>query len=476
MVTGHMASKHFMQDLEAVATGSKRRLRGLSGVVGCLLLAHGALAQESATHYIDYPLMQGKVQPLQFSGVPKWATLDMQLRGRTESQTSDAYVSGNEQLYELTRVYGGLEVRPTRWLTGYIQFIDSHALALPLKYVSANMRDTFDLRQAYLEFHVKEVKVFAGRQELKYGSERLLGISDWTNTSRTWDGFLGRVGDKNRIDVFATSVVTVHPTSLDKHGAGLTFFGAVGTIGTWVPHVAIQPFVFVKALPRVQGANNVFGTQTTVTPGFEAAGDLPDGFNFDALWAIQRGSFSNESVEASAGFVKAGYRAAHLAWQPRLRGEYDYASGNPHTDPLRMGTFDQQYPSNHNAFGLTDLFGFQNIKEDRINLDLTPTKHLALLFQQEWLQVSSRHDNVYSGSAGTVVKAPTAGFLSDDIGREFDASAKYVFLRNYMVINAGVGHFSPGTLMQENAHGAPLTLVYFALTYRFKVNHTSEAH
>jgi hypothetical protein len=472
-----MLSERFTQHSKAPATGYKRCcLKGFSALAACLFLAHGALAQESATHYIDYPLLQGKVQPLQWNGVPKWATLDMQLRGRSESQTSINYISGNEQLYELTRVYGGLEVRPTRFLTGYIQFIDTHALGLPLKYVASNMRDVFDDRQAYLEFHAKEVKFFAGRQELKYGSERLVGISDWTNNSRTWDGFLARVGDKNRIDVFSTSVVAVHPSSLDKHGAGLTFHGAVGTIGTWVPHVSIQPFVFVKAFPRVQGANNVFGTQTTVTPGFEAAGDYHGGFNFHALWAIQRGSYSNESIKASAGIIKVGYRVGSIAWQPRLRGEYDYASGNPHTDPLRMGTFDQQYPSNHNAFGLTDLFGFQNIKQDRINLDLTPTQHLSMLFQQEWLQVASTRDSVYNGAAGVVAAAPAAGFRSDDIGREFDASAKYVFLHDYMVINAGVGHFSPGTLMQGNAHGAPLTLAYFSLTYRFKVNHKSEAH
>jgi hypothetical protein len=121
------------------------------------------------------------------------------------------------------------------------------------------------------------------------------------------------------------------------------------------------------------------------------------------------------------------------------------------------------------------LFGFQNIKQDRINLDLTPTGHLSLLFQQEWLQVASTRDSVYNGSAGVVAAAPAAGFLSDDIGREFDASAKYVFLHDYMVINAGVGHFSPGTLMQGNAHGAPLTISYFSLTYRFKVNHQSAA-
>jgi hypothetical protein len=439
-----------------------------------LVLASHVSAQESAVQYIEYPQILGKVQPLQLRSVPKWATFDAELRGRTENQTSNNFISGNEQVYELTRVYGGLEVRPSKYLTGYIQFIDTHALGLPLKYVAANMRDTFDARQAYLDFHVKKYTIIAGRQELKYGGERLVGISDWTNNSRSWDGFLGRVGDKNRLDLFATSVVEVHPTSLDTHGAGLTFFGAVGTVGTWVPHAVIQPFVYVKAFPRVQSQQGIFGTETEVTTGVEAAGHLPEGLDFDGLIALQRGSYSNDSIDSSAGYIKAGYNLQKLFLKPRFLGEYDYASGNTRQDLNKINTFDQQYPSNHNAFGLTDLFGFQNIKEERMNLDLTPAKHVTVLLQQEWLQVASRFDNIYSGSAGTVVKAPTTGLLSGDIGREFDASGKWV-IRDYLVMNVGVGHFSPGTVMRENAHGAPLTLAYFGLTYRFKISHKGAA-
>jgi Alginate export len=433
-----------------------------------VLVAHVS-AQESAVQYIGYPQIQGKVQPLHLSGVPKWATFDGQLRGRTENQTSDDYISGNNQLYELTRIYGGLEVHASEYLTGYIQFIDTHALGLPLKYTLPNMRDTFDDRQAYLNLHLKQYSIIAGRQELKYGDERLVGISDWTNNSRTWDGFLGRVGDKNRLDLFASSVVAVHPTSLDTHGAGLTFFGAVGTIRTWVPHSMIQPFVYVKALPRAESRQGTFGTETEVTSGAEAAGQYPTGFDFDGLIAVQRGSYSKDSIDSSAGYIKAGYTAKTLFLKPRFLGEYDYASGNTPQDSNKINTFDQQYPSNHNAFGLTDLFGFQNIKQERLNLDLTPAKHVTLLIQQEWLQAASRFDNIYSGSAGTVVTAPTTGLQSGDIGREFDASGKWV-IHDYLVMNVGVGHFSPGTVMRANAHGAPLTLAYFGLTYRFKIS------
>jgi hypothetical protein len=241
-----------------------------------------------------------------------------------------------------------------------------------------------------------------------------------------------------------------------------------------VPHAVIQPFVYVKAFPRVQSQQGTFGTETVVTPGVEAAGQLPNGFDFDGLIAVQRGSYSNDSIDSSAGYIKAGYALQKLFLKPRFLGEYDYASGNTRQDLNKINTFDQQYPSNHNAFGLTDLFGFQNIKQERMNLDLTPAKHVTVLIQQEWLQTASRFDNIYSGSASTIVKAPTTGLLSGDIGREFDASGKWV-IHDYLVMNVGVGHFSPGTAMRENAHGAPLTLAFFGLTYRFKLNHKESA-
>jgi len=471
-----MAAERLLKQTAKTATGAKAKLRGLAGLAACLLLAHSGLTQQSGLNsqaliYMDYPQPSGEVESLQLTELPKWATVDLQIRERGESQSSDGYVAGNDAIYALSRVWGGLEIRPTKWLTGYMQFVDAHALGLPLKYTAANQRDSFDDRQAFLAFHARGVTVIAGRQELRYGGERLLGISNWTNTSRTFDGFVGRIGNKNRLDLFSASVVVVHPTSLDTHGAGLTFHGAVGTVTTWVPHMVIQPFVYIRALPRIESQQKTYGTETEVTPGAEVSATLPRGFYFDTLGALQRGSYSNDSIRSGAGYAKFGYTAQRVNWKPRLGGEYDYASGNPKSDLQRIGTFDQQYPSNHNAFGLTDLFGFQNIKEERINLDLAPAKRMTMLIQQEWLRVSTVRDSVYGGSGSATVKAPTGGFLSDDIGREFDASGQYAFLRDgLLTLNAGAGHLSPGALMRENAHGSPLTLAYCGLTYRFRVN------
>jgi hypothetical protein len=417
-----------------------------------------------------YPKKEGIQQPLRWTALPSWMTLDMELRGRTEEQTSLGYVDGKDRLYELTRVWGGVTVHPANWFTGYAQFMDLHALGLPLADVASNMRDTFDLRQGYLRTNFKPVQLTVGRQELKFGDERVIGISDWTNTSRTFDAVDLKIGDKNSLDLFSSSVVVIAPTSLDKHGAGLTFHGAEGKISTLLPHTTIDPFVLVHAVRGVKSLQGEVGNKIATTFGIYYDTKLPLGFDSSATGDLQRGSYSNDSIHAGAGIFRGGWSIYKAPWKMHLQGEYDYASGNSLRTPNRYSTYDQQYPSNHDAFGLVDLFGLQNIKQDRLNFAFDPKTNLLAVVQVGSLHLASMKDTVYGGSGTSVFAAPVGGFSRDGIGTEFDASAKYIWRKSF-VTNIGVGHFFPGAVMTSAHHGAPLTLAYLQFTYRFKVDH-----
>jgi hypothetical protein len=424
---------------------------------------------ETFNQYKDYPQLRGETQTLTEHALPSRVTLSGEIRSRTEDQTAVNLHPGQGHFYELERIRGDMELQPKSWLTGYVQFHDLHALGLPLKYTAANMRDNFDVRQAYLNFHYKPFQFFAGRQLLIFGNERVIGISDWTQTSRSFDGFDLRAGDRNRIDVFSASVVNIYPTSLDMHSGGLSYSGIYGSINTWVPRATVEPFVLMKRLPRVLSQQYIYGTETQVTPGLRIRGLPGKKIDYDVTGTLQRGSYSNDAIHSGSLLVKAGYMATSLPWKPHLLGEYDYATGNTHRNPERIGTFDQQYPSNHNAFGLVDLFGFQNLKQRRIDLDMEPYKELTLLFQTESLHATTFADGLYNGAGALFVKAPPNGFPSDNVGTGFDAQAKYVY-HKYFVVQAGVGHFFPGEFMTHNGKGAPLTTSWLQLTYRFRMN------
>lgn len=435
------------------------------GRVGLVTLA---LVCAASAQYREYSQIAGKTQAVGIRSLPAKLSFDLEIRERGEGQTATTFTSGNDNGYDLTRIRGGVDLAPARWLNVYVQFHDTHALNLPLAFTAANMRDTFDFRQAYVRLHRANVEIIGGRQELRFGGERLIGISDWTNVSRTFDAVSAKVGGKNSVTFFTASVVVIHPTALDMHTGGLNFHGAYGSITTWVRHTTIEPYLFVKRLPRVLSQQSIYGTENEVVPGVRVLSNLPGHVDVAVEGVLERGSFSNDSIHAWAGNARVGYTAP-VRWTPRLQGEYDYATGNSQTNPQRVSTFDQLYPSAHNVFGLVDFFGWQNIRQLRFNFELNPTPHLSFLLQQEFLTAADKNDSVYTGSGSVLIKHPTGGFVSDHIGTGFDLSSKYVIHDN-LVLNTGVGHFFPGELMTANKHGAAATIAYASLTYRIRAS------
>ena len=408
-------------------------------------------------------------QAISTEDLPKWLWFDLELRSRTEAQTAINFLPGVARLYDLTRVRTGIGVKAPKYFSAYLQMQDTHALGLPLRYVASNMRDTYDFREAYLQFQAGKTTVTAGRQELRFGDERLIGISNWTNNSRTFDVLHAQLGSpENHFDLFSGSVVQIRPTSVDTPRNGFSLHGAYGTLMTLIPHVRLEPYVLFQT-PTVTSQQGIPGRETLVAPGARVVGKLPGGFDYNVEGVLERGSYSNDSIRAGAGYIMAGYTASFLPWKPHIEPEYDYATGNSHHDAFVMSTFDQFFPSNHDVFGLTDVFGWQNIKQRRLSLDLRPTNTLEVLFHVESLHAATTQDAVYSSSGSVLVRPPTGGFRSDDIGTEFDGALQYKCSRAPVLWELGVGHFWPGGLMSANNHGAPLTLTYFQVTYRLKV-------
>jgi hypothetical protein len=128
----------------------------------------------------------------------------------------------------------------------------------------------------------------------------------------------------------------IYPTSLDMHSGGLNYHGVYGSINSWIPRTTLEPFVPVKAMPRVLSQQNIVGTETEVTPGLRVQGLPGWKVDYDVTGTLQRGSYSNDSIHASSLLAKAGYMAAFLPWKPHLLGEYDYATGNAHRDSQRL--------------------------------------------------------------------------------------------------------------------------------------------
>jgi hypothetical protein len=401
---------------------------------------------------------------------PHWLHFSGEYRIRPEEHTAYSFTPGKNDGFVLSRLRLNIELRPTSWFSTFVQAQDSEAGGIQPAHITPSVKDVFDLRQAYLEFRDGEKGWFRlriGREEFRYGQERLIGVSDWTNAPRVFDAVRLTIGpEKAHVDVFTSAVVVNYPTSFDTHPGGFTFHGIYGSLSDLVPKAKVEPYVLWKALPVVTSEEGKVGHENLWTYGFRWIGKLPFGFDYTTEAAKQGGNYSTDSIQSWGGYAIAGYSPSHVPLKPRFSAQYDYASGDNKKKDGIVGTFDQLYPSNHDVFGLVDLFGWRNIRQMRAGLGVKPTSRLGVNFDFRDLMLANRHDSLYGSTGSVLVKVPTAGAAHVDIGQEPELSTVYLLRRN-ITTGAGYAYLFAGRFLTENTPGERATIVYVFTTYRF---------
>lgn len=284
--------------------------------------------------------------------------------------------------------------------------------------------------------------------------DSLVGGSDWFNTARVFDGMRLTPGyDASRVDIFTSSVVVNYPTSFDDRLGGINFHGEYGTFSHLLLQSRFEPCAFWRTANVVKSLEGKAGNESEFTLGSRLAGTLPGGFDYALESARQAGHYSNDTIYAWAGCVIAGFRPPILPLRPRFSSEYEYATGEGAHSAGRMETFDLLYPASHGIFGITDLFGWRNLRHLRTSAEVAPLRRLTVDFDYHWLGLASRYDGLYKTSGSAIVKAPKGGALSSDAGQEADGYFSYA-LRSNTGVGGGYGNLFAGNSLKQNIKGS----------------------
>jgi hypothetical protein len=405
--------------------------------------------------------------------LPDWLRLSGQFRNRDEAPTAYSFKPGNNDAYALTRTVAEFDATPTSWLHAFVQARDAEVIGANPKNVTSSMKDAFDLEQAYVELRNGDQGWFSlqvGRQQMFYGDERLIGRSDWSNASRSFDAVRLRLQSRPygvQLSAFASSVVKNYPTSHDRVLPGQNFYGVNVAFAKLVPRATVEPYVYLKSLPAVTGVDKLKGNERLYTYGLRGNGTLDNGFDYKARYSFQSGHLADDPIHAWGGYGVLGYTIPNRRLQPRFSIEYAYASGNKTLGGSVIGTFDQLYPTSHGQRGLTDLFAEENIKDLKPAFDFKPRKNTKLVFMVNRLSLASRYDGLYdSHTVALIVKVPNGGALSSDIGTEADIYGTYE-VNHRLQLGAGLGHLYAGPFLRENTSAGSVTYPYVMLDYRF---------
>jgi hypothetical protein len=299
---------------------------------------------------------------------------------------------------------------------------------------------------------------------INYGETRVIGIPQWTNTSRTFD--FGRVSLSTKrfsVDALLISPVIVRPDMFNNPEFGNRFWGAYSVIPKLWRGLSIDAYVLRHSENKIGGWTGA-GTLGTNDFGARFYGPLPGKFAYSFEGVAQNGHLGPLDQRAYAWFAGISRPVSIGAMPVDASVEYKVASGS-HLGATHSSTYDQFTPANHDKFGHEDLFGWRNLRTFKTLETLHPSKALAfnVMYTDEFL--FSPSDALYSSSGSRIAISPK-GTAGTSVGQELDGFATYNWGAHTFL--AGFGHFFKGAFVANTTPGINPRYFYIAQQYIIK--------
>ncbi|MGA0557479.1 alginate export family protein [Larkinella sp. VNQ87] len=283
-----------------------------------------------------------------------------------------------------------------------------------------------------------------GRQELNYGSGRLISVRELPNVRLYFTGpRLIYQRRKTSADGFLMMADTVKPGVFDNRASrqanlwGLYARSVVGKNRCWeYYYLGFRQHAMTYETGIAREVRHTLGTRLAKT-GIGLV------YNLEA--AYQFGRFGNSPIRAWTVSVDLGYQFRSAKRRPLLGIRHDYISGDRNRDDGRLETFNPLYPKG-GYFGFDPQIGPANL------IDLHPYGTLQL---SRGLQVQgdavfnwrfSLQDGIYQPSGA--FNQPGSGSRERYIGTAYLGKLNYEF-NPFLSADFGLQWFQPGPFIRS---------------------------
>jgi len=283
-----------------------------------------------------------------------------------------------------------------------------------------------------------------GRQEINYGSGRLISVREGTTVRQYFTGAkLMYATPRFSLDAFVLAADEVNFGVFDNrpsHQANL--WGAYSNLN-------IQQggnFDFYYLGIRRDNAEFEEGVEkeirhTLATRYWKSGG----GFVYNVEAAYQFGKFGSGNIDAWTMAIELGYTFEETKLKPSVNLRNDYISGDRKASDGKLQTFNPLYPKG-GYFGFNPLIGPSNLIDLHPYLTLSPTDKLSIQADIVFNWRYSTNDGIYRPSGNF----NTAGSLSNHrfIGTTYLLSADYKF-NNNLSFSCGGQYFRVGDFIKD---------------------------
>ncbi len=295
-----------------------------------------------------------------------------------------------------------------------------------------NERNRGDFLNLFIDIQLTDEALFRlGRQQLRYGSRRLIAGPGWANTSRNHDGAKLIVkGEGYQHDILYMNTVGVQVDEIDDITDDRRLFGCWST---FKQDDRLAEAYYIGYDDQRAGRERILHHI-----GGRVKGGTDCLYEMEAI--AQFGRQSALGLDHLAGMFVAGLgkKLADIPWTPTLWLYFDLATGD--NGGGRFNRYDRIYDRAHHELGLIDTVQRGNVEVYSLQGTLAPCNRLGLFFRYYRVFAHREEDNV--AALGNVVIPQR--FDTDDYGDIVDFAARFKVTPRSDA-RLGYSYFDPGS-------------------------------
>ncbi len=335
-------------------------------------------------------------------------------------------------------------------------------------------RDQGAFHQVFAEFssNLNEgdgVRLRVGRQELGFGTGRLVDNNEGVNVKFSFDG--ARLTWRSsgwEATLFAVKPVQLNPGFFDDSPESRqTFWGAYATAPLHIQSAKLD-FYYLGLDTKQAVYNSGIGAESRSSFGFRLfnrpPGALPlpgPDYNWEAIY--QSGSFAGASIRAWTVATDTGY-TWRTPLQVRLALRADAASGDGNPADRTLNAFNPLFPRGAYFAPKFALIAPSNIYDLHPVVFYHPRQNITASIDAVWFWRQNLHDGLY-GYGGSLFQRGTPA-QSRYIGNQVSLEIRWA-LTSHVTLVANPAVLVTGAFLQQSQLSHNIAFVNLGLTYRF---------
>lgn len=355
-------------------------------------------------------------------------------------------------------IEAGLKARVFVQLSSTYRFINPNPLTPEIE------QNELSLHQAFVDYYLnKNWMTRIGRQEMSYGSHRLITFREGPNTRLTFDAAIFKYKSKNRkVDVFTISPVISQKGVLDDRSFKDLVIGVY--VNEKIAKTLSMDYYLLHFHSKRRQYNFLGGTENRKVAGFRLFSENPR-INYEVEANYQFGKFNQLLINAYGISADLNYKALS-GYSVILGIAGNYLTGDKSKNDNQLNTYNLLYSKPQ--YGLTAPIGATNMITVNPYIKLNPTRKSNVYLGGNFLWRQSNQDGTYSPGAVEVRPKPENLFASSEnqLGILLVLETAYVINSN-LSIAVDASKFFAGTYVKQTGAGKDITYYSFKASLKF---------